>query len=86
MHDTRLVREIVARVNTVAREHGVAIEGVLVEIGALSHITPDAFVDHFEVFAAGSMAEDATLDISRSEDREAEDAFDVRLVSVTVSD
>ncbi len=84
MHETRLVRDLIARIDAVGRESGASIESVRIEIGALSHITPNALVSHFEILAVGSLAEDADLDISRSEDRNADGAFEIRLVSVIV--
>ncbi|MGI9585141.1 MAG: hydrogenase/urease maturation nickel metallochaperone HypA [Acidimicrobiia bacterium] len=87
MHETRVVREMVAKVQAVAVDNGaVQVELVRFEIGAMSHVTPDVLASQFAVYAYGSMAENAELDIVRSENRESSDAFEVRLVSVVIGD
>ena len=87
MHEARLVRDLVDEIDRVAaREHADHIHTVRIEIGALSHVTPDSLQGTFELLAHGSPAQDAHLDISRSEDQYAIDAHDVRLVSVSVED
>lgn len=85
MHEARLVRDLVSRIGQVAdEEHSESIDRVRVEIGALSHVTPESFQGQFELISHGTPAEHAALDITRSADQNAPDARDVRLVSVTV--
>lgn len=87
MHEARLVRDLVDEIDRVAaEEHVDHIHTVRIEIGALSHVTPDSLQGTFELVAHGSPAQDAHLDISRSEDQNATYAHDVRLVSVSVED
>jgi hydrogenase nickel incorporation protein HypA/HybF len=87
MHEARLVRDIVAEIENVARSaHIDHVESVRIEIGALSHVTPDSLEGTFELLAHGSPAQDAHLDITRSGDMAAPYAHDLRLVSVEVED
>ena len=87
MHEARIVRQIVARIDEVARsEHADHIDRVRIEIGALSHITPESLSGQFELISAHSPAEGAELDITRSANEHDPEAHDVRLVSVTVTE
>lgn len=87
MHEARLVRDLVDEIGRVAAtEDADHIHTVRIEIGALSHVTPDSLHATFELLAHGSPAQDAHLDISRSNDRTAIYAHDVRLVSVSIED
>jgi hydrogenase nickel incorporation protein HypA/HybF len=87
MHEARLVRDLVAEIDRVAsQEHVDRVDTVRIEIGALSHVTPDSLTGTFELLAHGSLAQDAHLDITRSSDQTAAYAHDVRLVSVSVED
>jgi hydrogenase nickel incorporation protein HypA/HybF len=87
VHETRVVRELVAKVEAVAMDSGaIGVEMVRFEIGAMSHVTPDVLANQFEVFAHGSVAENAELVIVRSENRESADALAIRLVSVVIGD
>ena len=83
MHESRLASDIVREVCRVARDHRAGnVETVRIEIGALSHVTPDGFASHFDDAAIGTVAEGAHLDITKSDDAAALDALDVRLVSI----
>lgn len=87
MHEARVVRMIVERIDDLAKaEHADHIDSVRIEIGALSHITPESLSGHFELLAAHSPADGARLDITRSTDQHDPDAHDVRLVSVTLNE
>jgi hydrogenase nickel incorporation protein HypA/HybF len=87
MHEARLVRDLVSQIDRVAHEeHADHVETVTIEIGALSHVTPDSLQGCFELLAHGTAAEKAHLAISRSRDRSAPYAHDVKLVSISVED
>jgi hydrogenase nickel incorporation protein HypA/HybF len=87
MHEARLIRDLLTRIEQVARdEQADRVERVRIEIGAQSHVTPESLRAQFELHAHGSIAEAAALDFTRSNDQAAADSHDVRLVSVTVSD
>jgi len=83
MHESRLINDILSTIGAVAQRNGaVRIETVRIEIGALSHVTPEGFASHFSLASGGTVAEGATLDITKSEDPSAPDALDVRVVSI----
>lgn len=76
-----LMRQILA---TAATEGALRVTGVSVRLGALSHMTPGHFGEHFERVAAGTIAEGAALDIATSEDITDPLAADVVLTGVDV--
>ena len=86
MHESRVVAELVDKIVEVAETNGAErIEAVLVQLGAMSHLTPESFSSQFEVFSAGTPAEDARLDITRANDPHCPQSRDVRLVSVVAA-
>ena len=83
MHESRLVTDILSTVESVAQANNAdQVEVIRIEIGALSHVTPDGFSGHFDLVSRGTVADGARLDITKSEDLDAPDALDVRLVSI----
>ena len=83
MHESRVVADLVNKVNEIAREHAVErVDAVSIQLGAMSHLTPETLVHQFEVYVAGTVAESARLDISRADDPYCPQSRDVRLVSV----
>jgi hydrogenase nickel incorporation protein HypA/HybF len=83
MHESRIVTDILSAIEKAAEENDVQrVDVARIEIGALSHVTPDGFAGHFMLVSEGTVASGARLDITKSEDRDAPDAFDVRLVSI----
>ncbi|NIA25380.1 MAG: hydrogenase maturation nickel metallochaperone HypA [Gammaproteobacteria bacterium] len=85
MHEAKLVGDLVSEVEKVALANAAGhVERIRIEIGALSHVMPETLKGHFEILAQGSPAQDAHLDITKSDDHTAKDAFDVRLVSIVV--
>jgi hydrogenase nickel incorporation protein HypA/HybF len=87
VHEASLVRNVVAEIDSVAREHSAArVDIVRIEIGADSHVTSDALRARFEVFAQGTLAHDAELEITEASDSAVPDAFDIRIVSIVVED
>ena len=61
------------------------VTGVKVKLGALSHITPDHFREHFEAVIVGTIAEGATLEIEQSDDQSDPNAQDILLESVDIA-
>jgi hydrogenase nickel incorporation protein HypA/HybF len=83
MHESKLVGDILSEIQRVARANSAnSVETVRIEIGALSHVTPDGFAGHFAVASHGTVAQGAFLDITKSENQGAPDALDIRLVSI----
>ena len=72
MHEQALMRDVVSRIEEVARNEGASrVIRIDVKLGALSHFTPDHFREHFEDASRGTVAEGAevlaTLDTDVSE-------------------
>lgn len=85
MHERALMRDVVARVEELARTEGAArVTRVSVRLGALSHFTPAHFREHFEDAARGTLAEGAAVDAALDRDVGDPRAADVVLESVEV--
>jgi hydrogenase nickel incorporation protein HypA/HybF len=68
MHEHGLMRALMRQVlATAATEKAVRVTGVSVRLGALSHMTPAHFGEHFAEASAGTIAEGAALDVAVSE-------------------
>lgn len=69
MHETGIVRDLVRRMETAARDAGAArISGADVWLGALSQFSAEHFRSHFDDESRGTLAEGATLRIESSQD------------------
>jgi Zn finger protein HypA/HybF involved in hydrogenase expression len=87
MHESRLVTDIVDEaVRVVVLNDSESVHEMQVSIGALSHVTPLSLESHLREATAGTLLEDATFTITKSNDLYASDALDVRLVSLTVGE
>lgn len=85
MHEASLMTSLMRRIDTVARaEQAKRVTGISVWLGALSHMTPEHFAEHFVQASAGTIAEGATLDATMSDDLDHANAQDVLLESVEV--
>jgi hydrogenase nickel incorporation protein HypA/HybF len=83
MHESKLVTDVLDKIEQVATANDVdSVDTVRIQIGALSHVTPDGFAGHFSLASRGTVAEGARLDITKSDDSDAPDALDVRLISI----
>lgn len=64
MHEISLIKDLIHKVTTIAREqHARKVIGVTVKLGALSHISPDHFREHFVHASHGTISEGARLNI-----------------------
>ncbi len=85
MHDRALMRDVIARIEEVARAEGASrVTHVSVQLGALSHFTPEHFREHFADSARGTVAEGADVDAELASDIHDPRARDVVLASVEV--
>jgi hydrogenase nickel incorporation protein HypA/HybF len=78
---TDLMRQILA---TAAKEKAERVVGVSVWLGALSHMSPAHFAEHFHDAAAGTIAAGAEIETSTSDDIHDPRATDVVLKGVEV--
>ena len=80
MHEASLMRDLMARLLEVAAARGARrIVTVTVRLGALSHMSPAHFREHFEHAARGTIAEGAELEAIADTDIRAPGAADVLL-------
>lgn len=85
MHEASLMTGLMRRIDEVARaENAKRVTRVSVWLGALSHMTPEHFAEHFERSAAGTVAEGAALDATLSDDMAHANAQDILLESVEI--
>ena len=85
MHERALMEDLVRKVLAVAEaERAPAVSRVRVRLGALSHFTPEHFVEHWVDATRGTLAEGAEVDAAMDEDLSGEAAQGVLLESVEV--
>ncbi len=87
MHETALVRDVVRRVDDLVRSTGARrVLRVKVWLGALSHLSPAHFREHYAVEARNTPAGEALLEIEASTDLDDPQAQHVRLESVDIDE
>ena len=87
MHETALVRDIVRRINDLARgTNARRVTGAKVWLGAFSHLSAEHFREHFIVEARNTPAAGAVLNIEMSDDPDDAHAQHVRLESVDLDE
>jgi len=85
MHERALILNLLRQVGDIARNEGARkVTRVSVWLGALSHMSPEHFREHFAHDAAGSIAEGAELECATSDDIADPNATRVLLESVEV--
>jgi hydrogenase nickel incorporation protein HypA/HybF len=85
MHEAALLRDLVGRIEAIARREGASrVTRVRVRLGALAHLTPEHFLEHFRDGTAGTVADGAAVEVELSSDHEAPEARSVLLRSVEV--
>lgn len=87
MHEFFLVKDIIRKITSFAYEqHASRVTGVIVKLGALSHISPDHFREHFIHASLGTVAEGARLNIEVLTDVTDPQSREVLLESIEVVD
>ena len=87
MHESRLVTNLVDEAVRIAElNDSEEVHEVKLSIGALSHVTPLSLESHMKDAAHGTLIDNATLMITKATDLYADDALDVRLVSMKVGE
>lgn len=87
MHETALVRDVVHRINELARATGARrVTGARIWLGALSHLSAEHFRDHFAVEARNTLAAGAMLQIEMSQNPDDPHAQHVRLESLDLDE
>jgi hydrogenase nickel incorporation protein HypA/HybF len=87
VHEQALIDDLVREIEEVAMRAGsTRVTRIRVRLGALAHLTPEHFGEHFELAANGTVAECATIDIEESHDPLEPDAAEIVLTSVDVEE
>ena len=85
MHERHLMDDLMGKILTVAHDHGAErVTMVEVWLGALSHMSPEHFREHYDEVAAGTIAEGAELRCEQSDDPHHSQANGILLRNVDV--
>ena len=85
-HELSLMADLMHKVESVAREEGAtAVTRISVRLGALSHMSPAHFREHWQHAARGTLAEGAAIEIEIADDPADARAEDILLRSVEVT-
>jgi hydrogenase nickel incorporation protein HypA/HybF len=83
MHDQALMRDLMGRIVGLAEDEGATgVTRIAVRLGALSHLTPEHFLQHFEDAARGTVAEGAAVEATLDDNTAGVNAQGVLLESV----
>jgi hydrogenase nickel incorporation protein HypA/HybF len=87
MHELSLMKDLIQKIESIAgREHARKVVSIRVKIGALCHLSPAHFTEHFLEASLGTVAEGAKIDIELMPDIAHPQAQDVLLDSVVLED
>lgn len=86
MHERALMDDLLRKVLAVAEaEHATAVVRIRVRLGALSHFTPEHFVEHWVDATQGTIAAGAEVEATPDESLDGEAAQGVVLESVEIA-
>lgn len=87
MHEQSLMNDLIAKIEALVKENN-ARRAISVDVwlGALSHMSPDHFTEHYEESSPGTLAEGASLKIELSEDINDPNAQQILLRNIEVED
>ncbi|MFN3284293.1 MAG: hydrogenase maturation nickel metallochaperone HypA, partial [Pseudothermotoga sp.] len=87
MHESSLINNLIRKITSVALEQRARkVVGLTVKLGALSHISPDHFREHFIHASRGTVAEGARLHIEVLSDVTDPQSQEVQLEGIEVVD
>lgn len=86
MHEFHLMNQLMNKIFALAEEQKAArVTKVSVKLGALSHLSPSHFKEHFDIAAKGTIAENAEIDAEESDDLSDPNAQVVVLKSIDIA-
>jgi hydrogenase nickel incorporation protein HypA/HybF len=85
MHEHSLMNDLFKKINEIAlRENVTSVTKIHVKLGALAHISPSHFMEHFDEMRKDTVAEFAEVIITEDTNIDASFAQDITLVSVDI--
>ena len=85
MHELSLMADLLKKIEGIAREQKAdTVKKIDVWLGAMAHISPDHFREHFVEGVKGTVAQGAELEIELSTDIDHPQAQDILLRSIDV--
>jgi hydrogenase nickel incorporation protein HypA/HybF len=86
MHEQSLMNNLMNKILSLAeKEKATQVTKVSVKLGALSHMSPEHFIEHFNISAKGTIAENATIDTEEDQDINDPNAQSILLKSIDVA-
>jgi hydrogenase nickel incorporation protein HypA/HybF len=86
MHEFSLIKDLIHKITTLAHEqHASKVLSVTVKLGALSHISPDHFREHFIHASHGTIAEGAQINIEILSDTNEQLSQEVVINNIEIS-
>lgn len=83
MHELSLMNDLIHKIETIAKiQQAHKVVGIRVKLGALCHISPSHFIEHFVESSIGTVADGAKVEIVVMEDIAHPQAHDVLLESI----
>jgi len=87
MHEFSMLTGLMQKIVSVAHgEHATKVMAVKVKLGSSSHLSPAHLRSQFQMLTAGTIAEDARLDIEEVDDDAAEAEWELVLDSVEIAE
>ena len=87
MHEFSIIKDLMRKISTIAHEqHASKVLCVTIKLGALSHISPDHFREHFVHASQGTISEGARLNIEFMTDITDPQSQDVLIQNIEVVD
>lgn len=87
MHEFSLIKDLIQKIISIAHEQRASkVVAVTVKLGALSHISPDHFREHFVHASLGTISEGAWLNIEFMTDVTDPQSQEVLLDSIEVEE
>ena len=86
MHEFSLIKDLIHKITTIAHEqHASKVLSVTVKLGALSHISPDHFREHFVHASQGTITEGAQINIEILSDTNEQLSQEVVIDNIEIS-
>lgn len=86
MHEHSLMNNLMNKILSLAeKENATQVTKVSVVLGALSHMSPEHFKEHFNISAKGTIAENAAIDAEEAHDMNDPNAQTILLKSIDVA-